>query len=91
MGFAEKRKSKETKPHQSNALHPNELGLGLHKLGLGLGGAKSRNMAKTDVSLGNKPFLGDILGSGVEYEFWSSVGTLEDCVGSLPDVSYYSR
>ncbi len=30
----------DTKPYQSNALHPNQLGLGLRKLWFGLGGGK---------------------------------------------------
>ncbi len=34
---------------ESNALYPNELELGLRKLGLGLGMAKSRNSPRLDV------------------------------------------
>ncbi len=41
---------------------------------------------KTSVSL-----QGDVLGSRTEYEFWSSVGTLKDCVEIWADVSYSSR
>ncbi len=79
----------EAKPYQSNALHANELGLGLCKLGLGK--AKSRNMAKIGLSFyGFWARKGDILISWVEYKFRSSVGTLEVYVRIRPDVSYFS-
>ncbi len=40
-------KQMETKPYQSNSLHP--LGLGLRKLGLELDRPKSQNTARIDV------------------------------------------
>ncbi len=56
-------KSNGDEPYQSNALHPNELGLGL-------GRAKSRNTAKIDVSYsGTYARKGDILIPRVENDF----------------------
>ncbi len=62
-------KSNGDRTYQSNALHPNELGLGR---------AISRNTAEIDVP---DRGLGNILVSRVKYKVWSSVRTLEDTEG----------
>ncbi len=57
---------------------------------LGLGRAKKPKYRQSwRIVLGTCVRKGDILVSRVEYEFWSSVVTLEGYVGILADVSYF--
>ncbi len=69
------------KSHQSNALHLNELGLGRIRVTQPRVGHKAEICPELTYSLGSYATKGDTLISQVEYEFWSSVRTLEDCVG----------
>ncbi len=73
----------ESKPQQSNALHPNELGLGRIRVKQPRvrprRGTKGQILLELTFRLGSYATKGDTLISRVEYEFWSSVGTLKDC------------
>ncbi len=85
----------ETKPQQSNALHPNELGLGRIRVTQPRvrprQGKKGQILPELTYLLGSYATKGDTLISRVEYEVLSSVGTLTDCVGIWPDVFYCPR
>ncbi len=71
----------ETKPQRSNALHPNELGLGRIRVTQPSvrprPGKKGQIRPELTYRLGSYVTKGDTLISQVDYEFWSLVGTLK--------------
>ncbi len=81
--LAKKRRENQTemKPHQSNALHSNKIGLGKIRdtqARVRPRRAKSQNMPRIDVLyMGVMRQKGGTLISRVEYEFWPSVGYLQ--------------